>query len=166
MPIKAFLPGFRTHQARAMAIKSPQGFKESPYLKLIKEWIAKSRPSFSQILHISPMLDKITQPFHLFQQKLRRRKLFLLKCQVYYRTSNFSNFWCRIPVFLQHSFRYPLADESLNVMNLKQDLLNIIVLFFLICKIFFWIRSQYILLITKCFYTFQVQNVQVMNMKW
>lgn len=31
--------------------------------------LQKSQPSFLQILHISPILDKITQPFHTFQQK-------------------------------------------------------------------------------------------------
>ena len=44
-------------------------------LELVKELVAKSQPSFLQILHIFPILDKITQPFHLFQQKVTFKKV-------------------------------------------------------------------------------------------
>ena len=40
------------------------------FLEAVKEQVAKSWPYFLQILHISPKLDKITQPFYIFQQKL------------------------------------------------------------------------------------------------
>ena len=32
-------------------------------LELVKECVVKRQPLFSQILHISPILEKITQPF-------------------------------------------------------------------------------------------------------
>ena len=49
----------------------------SPDLELVKKWVAKSQPSFSQILHISPILVKITKPFPLLQQKLNYGKLLI-----------------------------------------------------------------------------------------
>ena len=33
-----------------------------PKVKLVKKWVAKSQSSFSQILHLSPIVDNITQP--------------------------------------------------------------------------------------------------------
>ena len=36
-------------------------------LELVKEWVPKSPTSFCQILHIFPILNKITQLFDLFQ---------------------------------------------------------------------------------------------------
>ena len=35
-------------------------------LEIVKKWVAKSQPSFSQILHISPVKDKITEPTNFF----------------------------------------------------------------------------------------------------
>ena len=40
-------------------------------VELVREWIAKIRPSFfANLQHISPILEKITRPFHLLQQKI------------------------------------------------------------------------------------------------
>ena len=41
-------------------------------VELVKDWVAKSHPSFSQILHISPIWDKITEvknPYVLCKMK-------------------------------------------------------------------------------------------------
>ena len=45
-------------------------------VELVKERVAKSQSSFSQILHISPILDNITQLLYIAQQKLALRNLF------------------------------------------------------------------------------------------
>ena len=36
--------------------------------ELVKKWVAKSQHSFSKILHISPIFDKISQPLNLSTQ--------------------------------------------------------------------------------------------------
>ena len=40
---------------------SPSTGTHASRLEFVKKWVAKSQPSFSQILHISPILDKIPQ---------------------------------------------------------------------------------------------------------
>ena len=42
-------------------LKSQMG-ADAIEVELVKEWVMKSQPSFLQILHISPLLDKISQP--------------------------------------------------------------------------------------------------------
>ena len=39
-------------------------------IELVKYRVVKNQPSFPQILHISPILDNITQPLYIAQQKL------------------------------------------------------------------------------------------------
>ena len=39
-------------------------------IELVKYWVVKNQPSFPQILRISPILDNITQPLYIAQQKL------------------------------------------------------------------------------------------------
>ena len=45
-------------------------------LELVKKWVANSHVFPKSCIPISPILDKITQPFHLFQQKITSRKSF------------------------------------------------------------------------------------------
>ena len=45
-------------------------------VELVKERVAKSQPSFSQILHIYRILDNITQLLCIAQQKFAQRSLF------------------------------------------------------------------------------------------
>ena len=66
-------------------------------------WVAKIRPYFFQILHISPILEKITRPFRLFQQKITLKKVISTKWLVYDNP----------PMFLPHF----LTDGS-NIWNL------------------------------------------------
>ena len=44
-------------------------------LELVKVWVAKSQPSFCQILHIFPILNKITQFFSYCNKKLDLKKM-------------------------------------------------------------------------------------------
>ena len=45
------------------------------FLESVKVWVAKSHPSFLQISHISPILDKITQPFSPTAIKINLKKV-------------------------------------------------------------------------------------------
>ena len=45
-------------------------------VELVKEWVPKIRSSFSQILHLSPVLEqKSLNLFHILQQKLTKESL-------------------------------------------------------------------------------------------
>ena len=53
----------------------------------MKEWVEKSRPSFSQILDIFPILDKITQPFHILYEIYQFLMLFVGKQKTLYMSN-------------------------------------------------------------------------------
>ena len=55
-------------------------------LELVKEWVPKSQPSFCQILHIFPILNKITQFFSYCNRKIGSEKN-AMRSNLYYYSS-------------------------------------------------------------------------------
>ena len=45
------------------------------YIELVKEWVAECRPSFSQIVHLFPILDKNHSTFPPISTKINLKKL-------------------------------------------------------------------------------------------
>ena len=58
-------------------------------LELVKEWVGKIHPSFLQTLHISPILDKLTEPSYIAQQKLFNRNARNRQVMIFSRKSLF-----------------------------------------------------------------------------
>ena len=58
-------------------------------LELVKTWVGKSLPSFLQTLHISPILDKLTELSYIAQQKLFNRNARNRQVMIFSRKSLF-----------------------------------------------------------------------------
>ena len=123
----------------------------------MNKWVAKSKPSFSKILHISPLIDKITQPLYIAQQNFSKRNLFQLKT---FHLPSLTKFCCGH--FKGHWGR-PKEDDGLKMGNSvwKKNLKYPIISLLITCvnlisssKCSNWRRILKLLLSFGCLFTF------------